>query len=68
MEKSNCGFICKCGLCGKTDIENVALSELRLYCGYGSDYDGEVSQIDLCGSCADKIFVALSNENKRGDK
>lgn len=61
MKQSNTDFICKCGLCGKSDL---VMSELTLKANYGSSYDGEVLQIDLCGNCADKIFVALSNEHR----
>ena len=59
MKQSNCGFICKCAICGKSDL---VMSELTLKANYGSSYDGEVLQIDLCGNWADKIFGLFSNE------
>lgn len=61
MEQSNKGFMQKCSLCGKADVEDVALSELRLCCGYGSYYDGEVVEVSICGECANKLYVDLSN-------
>lgn len=61
MKQSNSGFICKCAICGKPDL---VMSELTLKANYGSSYDGEVLQIDLCGNCTDKIFVSLSNEHR----
>lgn len=61
MIKQNGDFIYKCRLCGKTDI---VMSELTLKANYGSSYDGEVLEADLCGDCADKVFEALSNEHR----
>ena len=66
MEQSNHDFICKCRLCGKTDVKDVALSELRLCCGYGSSYDGELAETYICGICADRLYKLMSNENKKG--
>ncbi len=63
MKQSNTDFICKCGLCGN---KGLALSELILKVGYGSNYDGETLTVDICGNCADKVYVALSNENRGG--
>ncbi len=60
MEQSNKNFMCNCKLCGKTDL---VMSELTVRANYGSSYDGELLKIDLCGSCADKIFEALSKEH-----
>ena len=61
MKQSNHDFIRKCKLCGQTDL---VMSELILKANYGSSYDGEVLEIDLCGNCADKMFVSLSDEHK----
>lgn len=61
MVKSNGDFIYKCRLCGKTDI---VMSELTLKANYGSSYDGEVLEVDLCGNCADRVFEQLSNERE----
>ena len=58
MVKPNEDFICKCKLCGKTDL---VMSELILKANYGSSYDGEVLQVDLCGDCIDRVFEQLSN-------
>lgn len=59
MKQSNHNFICRCGLCGN---KRLALSELILKVGYGSDYDGEVLKVNMCGNCADRIYEIFSNE------
>ena len=58
MKQSNTDFICKCGLCGHKEL---ALSELILKIGYGSDYDGELIEAYICGKCADRLYELLSN-------
>ena len=60
-QQSNCNFICKCAICGRTDL---VMSKLILEANYGSIHDGEVLQIDLCGDCTDKIFASLSLKNR----
>lgn len=53
-EKSS--FICRCGLCKR---ETIALSQISLNCGYGSQYDFEGVHLNLCGDCADAFYVLL---------
>lgn len=54
----------KCCLCGGDDCAGVALSRLRLLCGYGSRYDGERIELDICGDCADRILDTIQNINE----
>lgn len=46
----------RCEICGGEDCAGVALSRLRLLCGYGSTHDGERVELTVCGNCADNLL------------
>lgn len=61
--KANSDFIQKrCQLCGGEDVAGIALSEIKLNCGYGSRFDLRSLHSSLCGRCADALFVLLNPE------
>lgn len=45
-----------CERCGKKGFK---LSNIKLICNYGSKYEGEILNLDICGKCADKIFDTI---------
>lgn len=49
----------RCELCSKQEI---ALSVLRLCCGYGSLNDSEDITLNICGDCADRIYAIIQNQ------
>lgn len=64
---ANRSFICRCGLCRR---ESLALSEIKLNCGYGSSYDLQCVRLNLCGDCADALYILLNGRaqnNKEGE-
>lgn len=69
--ETNLDFIQKrCQLCGGEDVAGLALSEIKLNCGYGSRFDLRSLHVKLCGRCADAIFILLGGEtvNERNTK
>ena len=57
MTEPNKDFISRrCQLCGGVDCGSMALSSLRLICGYGADHDMERVDLTICGRCADRIY------------
>lgn len=54
----------RCEICGGEDCAGVALSRLRLLCGYGSRYDGERIELAICGDCTDRILDIIQNESE----
>lgn len=62
--ETNADFIQdRCRLCGGEDVAGLALSEIKLNCGYGSRFDLRSLRLKLCGRCADAIFILLGGEN-----
>lgn len=55
-----------CNLCGKTVDERVMDCDFSIHTslGYGSKYDGDWLDIDLCPECADKVIDALQDKCK----
>ncbi len=51
--------ICKCDLYGKeyNEWDNQARFGLHYDVGYGSKYDGERINIDMCCDCFDKLMT-----------
>lgn len=65
MPERNGNFIhTRCMICGGEDCAGVALSRLRLLCGYGSTHDGEVVELTICGNCADNLFDLIHEERE----
>lgn len=49
-----------CNVCGKTVIESVNTGvSLHNYIGYGSIYDGDHLDLDVCNECFDKFIPLL---------
>ena len=51
-------LLTRCDLCGKTgraDDEFITHS-FRGYAGYGSAYDGEFIQLQVCSQCLDQVL------------
>lgn len=64
MTEPNKDFISRrCQLCGGVDCGSMALSRLRLDCGYGSLNDMESLDLVICGECADKIYNYIQQNN-----
>lgn len=59
QENANRRFMCKCEICGGTDVADMALSEIVLTAGYGSKLDGEQLRLTICGKCADIILSVI---------
>lgn len=60
----------RCQLCGGEDVAGLALSEIKLSCGYGSSYDLQCVRLNLCGDCADALYILLNGRaqnNKEGE-
>lgn len=65
MLERNADFIhTRCEICGGEDCAGVALSRLRLLCGYGSRCDGERIELAICGDCADRILDVIQREKE----
>ena len=63
MLERNSDFIhTRCEICGGEDCAGVALSRLRLLCGYGSAHDGERVELTVCGNCADNLYNLIHKE------
>jgi len=54
-----------CSICGGVDIDNKALSEVQILCGYGSENDGDTINIRVCGKCADKLYKIIQKRAER---
>ena len=54
--------ITKCNMCGN-EIEKIDLDcnpfSLRHRLGYGSKYDEDLIELDLCSNCQDKLITYL---------
>ena len=50
--------ICYCNKCGKQIDQCNNYLGLSVHCavGYGSDYDGDVLDLDLCSQCTDNLI------------
>ena len=53
-----------CNMCGKTDegFQNIMfsdISKINIEFGFGSTFDGETWDLDLCDSCLEKIASKL---------
>lgn len=48
-----------CSICRGVDIDNKALSEVQILCGYGSKNDGENNTVNICGKCADRLLKII---------
>ena len=67
--KANSDFIQeRCQLCGGEDVGGIALSEIKLNCGYGSRFDLRSLWLTLCGKCADALFVLLNPERAENEE
>ncbi len=65
MKPSNHRFMeRRCEMCGGSDIANMALSELILKAGYGSQYDGQEMRVTICGKCVDQLIPALEESRQ----
>lgn len=53
------GFICE--MCGQ---EEWGESTIQLKAGYGSIHDGEHITLHLCGSCIDRLFAYLLDDEQ----
>ena len=53
-------FIFRCGLCRR---ETLANSKIKLECGDGSRHSSECIHLNLCGRCADAIYILLSSSH-----
>lgn len=49
-----------CAMCGGDDIAGTACSRLILETGYGSANDLERVTVPLCGECADRLYVEMT--------
>ena len=61
MIKPNGDFIHSCECCGK---DNLVASQIILKFNYGSQYDGEVLTLNICGECVDKIYNLIQDERE----
>lgn len=65
MDERNDDFIMqRCDICGGEDCAGVALSKLRLICGYGSVHDMERVELTICGECSDRIYTLIKKESE----
>lgn len=55
-----------CNVCGKTftDYDEQEHIGLHTKLGYGSEYDGEVIDLDVCCECFDKMLDKLVSQCK----
>ena len=56
--EANSSFIC--AMCGGDDIAATVCSHLILETGYGSANDLERVTVPLCGECADRLYVEMT--------
>lgn len=52
----------RCQICGSTDIADMALSEVVVNAGYGSNHDGQQLRLVVCGECVDRLLETLEIE------
>lgn len=61
--QQNSSFINEvCDICGGVDIEEKALSEIQIRCGYGSENDGETINVRVCGKCVDELYKSFREQ------